>query len=252
MVCFVQYESVRICAYSDQRTSTVRNSSYSKYLQCRNIHYMLVSVGSMWEWLPLMLKSICLHHWNPHKKSSPDRFYLSLTSATNRNLSQLYTRSFLLCLPPLSLSYINNRNFRRIYRHICLLSFSVYLSPHKNWNLRRLCTETLSSSPSFCSFLYEIIKQKNHKGYILYMHFHSHSLSLSYRLFPARMYKAISCAETVLEVGPCGPFSPRSLHCPPDRQTHTCLTREICRKGVINSICPRNLCVLLSRNGLLR
>ncbi len=61
-----------------------------------------------------------------------------------------------------------------------------------------------------------------------------------------------SCAETVLGVGPCGPFSPRSLHCPPDRHTHTCLTREICRKGVVNSICPRNLCMLLSRNGLLR
>ena len=60
-----------------------------------------------------------------------------------------------------------------------------------------------------------------------------------------------SCAETVLGVGPCGPFSPRSLHCPPDRHAHTCLTREICRKGVVTYICPKNQCVLLSRNGLL-
>jgi hypothetical protein len=66
------------------------------------------------------------------------------------------------------------------------------------------------------------------------------------------LFREESCAETVLGVGPCGPFSPRSLHCPPDRHTHICLTREICRKGVVNSICPRTLCVLLSRNGLLR
>ncbi len=53
-------------------------------------------------------------------------------------------------------------------------------------------------------------------------------------------WKKLSCTETVLGVGHSGPSSPRSLHCPPDRHTHTCLARDICRIGVNDYLCPRN------------